>query len=267
MPHGFIPADRVVVVTGAGSGIGRALAVRAAAEGARAVVACDIDKKAALETLESIPGSYSRRHQALRLDVSDETAVAQAIAGIEQRIAPIDLWCSNAGVHRGEGLGSEQDWDVSLGVHLRAHLYLARHLVPRMADRGQGWLMITASAAGLLSDLGSAPYTASKHAAVAFAEWLSANYDAAGITVTCLCPQGVKTNMNAARRDGCPGAGTNYLEADAVAADAFDALGSGLFLVLPHPEVAEYERRRAYDREHWLAGMRRLSKTRASATA
>jgi NAD(P)-dependent dehydrogenase (short-subunit alcohol dehydrogenase family) len=260
MPHGFSPAGRTVVVTGAGSGIGRALAVRAAVGGAAAVIACDLDAGAARETIGLLPQASGRRHHALELDVSDESAVAAAITGIEDRIAPIDLWCSNAGVHRGDGVGTMADWDVSLGVHLRAHVHLAHHLLPRMTARGQGWLMITASAAGLLSDVGSAPYTATKHAAVAFAEWLSVNYDDAGVTVSCLCPQGVKTGMNAGRRVGTTGSGPNYLEPGDVAADAFEALTAGRFLVLPHPEVAGYEQRRAQDRERWLAGMRRLAK-------
>jgi NAD(P)-dependent dehydrogenase (short-subunit alcohol dehydrogenase family) len=263
VPTGFAPAGRTVVVTGAGSGIGRALAVRAAAAGAATVVACDIDGTAARETLGLLPRGDGRRHRAVKLDVADEGAVTAAIAGIEEEIAPIDLWCSNAGVHRGDGLGTAADWDVSLGVHLRAHVHLARHLVPRMAARGQGWLMVTASAAGLLSDVGSAPYTATKHAAVAFAEWLSINYDDVGITVTCLCPQGVKTGMNAGRRNGSTGSGVSYLDPGTVADEAFDALAVGRFLVLPHPEVAGYEQRRAQDRERWLAGMRRLAKALA----
>jgi NAD(P)-dependent dehydrogenase (short-subunit alcohol dehydrogenase family) len=264
MPQGFNPDGRVVVVTGAGSGIGRALAVQAAVGGARAVVACDIDQGAAQETADLLPVGD---HHAIGVDVRDETAVAATIAHIEERIGPVDLWCSNAGVHRGDGLGADADWDTSLDVHLRAHVYLARHLIPRMADRGQGWLLISASAAGLLSDIGSAPYTASKHAAVGFAEWLSINYDTSGITVSCLCPQGVKTGMNMGRRDGSTGSGDSYLEPGKVAADAFEALQTGLFLILPHPDVASYEWRRSQDRERWLAGMRRLSKALNSARA
>jgi NAD(P)-dependent dehydrogenase (short-subunit alcohol dehydrogenase family) len=261
MPQGFSPSGRTVVVTGAGSGIGRALAIRAAAAGAAAVIACDIDGEAASQTLSLLPSDGGRRHRAIALDVADESALAAAVADIEDRNGPIDLWCSNAGVHRGNGLGTAADWDISLNVHVRAHVHLGRQLIPRMAARGQGWLLITASAAGLLSDVGSAPYTASKHAAVAFAEWLSINYDEAGVTVTCLCPQGVKTGMNARRRDGSTGSGVNYLEPAEVAADAFRALAAGQFLVLPHPEVTGYEQRRAQDRERWLAGMRRLAKT------
>jgi NAD(P)-dependent dehydrogenase (short-subunit alcohol dehydrogenase family) len=263
MPKGFTAANRTVVVTGAGSGIGRALAVQAALAGAAAVVACDIDGGAAGETLGLLPADGGRRHHALTLDVTDESAVARVIADIEERIAPVDLWCSNAGVHRGAGIGTEADWDLSLGVHLRAHVYLARHLLPRMVTRGQGWLVVTASAAGLLSDVGSAPYTATKHAAVALAEWMSINYDDTGVTVACLCPQGVKTGMNVGRRDGSTGSGADYLEPEDVAAGAFSALAAGQFLILPHPEVAGYEQRRAQDRERWLAGMRRLAKSLA----
>jgi len=265
MPKSFDPHDRVVVVTGAGSGIGRSLALRAAHEGARAVAVCDIDEAAARETAAILAAAGVRNHHAIVLDVADEARLREAVAEVENRLGPIDLWCSNAGVHRGVGIGTDDDWERSLAVHVRAHVNVARHVVPRMVARGQGWLMVTASAAGLLSDVTSAPYTASKHAAVALAEWLSVQYDEAGLTVACLCPQGVKTNMNTNRRDGSTGAGPVYLEADAVAADAFDALRRGDFLILPHPEVASYELRRARDRERWLVGMRRLAATPTSA--
>lgn len=267
MPKSFDPHDRVVVVTGAGSGIGRSLALRAAQEGARAVVVCDIDETAARETAAILATTGVLDRCAITLDVADEAQLRETVAEVEKRVGPIDLWCSNAGVHRGLGIGSDDDWEQSLAVHVRAHVNVARHVVPAMIARSQGWLMITASAAGLLSDVTSAPYTASKHAAVALAEWLSIQYDEAGLTVACLCPQGVKTNMNTSRRDASTGAGPVYLEAAAVAADAFAALRREEFLILPHPEVASYEMRRARDRERWLAGMRRLTSSSTSATA
>jgi NAD(P)-dependent dehydrogenase (short-subunit alcohol dehydrogenase family) len=255
----------VVVVTGGGSGIGRSLAVHAARHGARAVIVCDLDEESARRTVGLLPEGQAP-HWAVRLDVTDEQAVAAVVDLVERDIAPVDLWCSNAGVHRGDGLGGDDDWDVSLGVHVRAHVHAARRVVPRMLARGRGWLLVTASAAGLLSDAESAPYTASKHAAVALAEWLAIRHDAAGLTVSCLCPQGVRTAMNSGRQDAATGAGPHFLEPEAVAEQTFAALAEGAFLVLPHPEVAEYERRRAGDRERWLAGMRRVAAARATNT-
>ncbi|MCU1694828.1 MAG: gno [Mycobacterium sp.] len=257
MPHSFRPVDRVVVVTGAGSGIGRALAVHAATEGARAVVVVDRDEADARATAELV-AAVTEPH-VIGMDVSDEAAVAAAVEQIEREIGAIDLWCSNAGVHCGAGLGAAADWDISLGVHVRAHVHVARHVLPRMVERSRGWILVTASAAGLLSDVESAPYAVTKHAAVALAEWLSIRHDADGIGVSCLCPQGVRTAMNSSRRDGRTGSGTNYLEPPEVAAATFAALAEGSFLILPHPEVASYEHRRTGDRERWLAGMRRLA--------
>jgi NAD(P)-dependent dehydrogenase (short-subunit alcohol dehydrogenase family) len=261
VPQSFRVQGSIVLVTGGGSGIGRALAVHAAREGARSVVVADLDLDAAAQTCGLLAGSG---HHAVRLDVSDERAVAALAAEVEETIAPIDLWCSNAGIHRGVGLGDDADWSASWGIHVRAHLYAGRHVLPRMAERGRGWLLVTASAAGLLSDTQSAPYAVTKHAAVALAEWLSIRFDAAGVSVSCLCPQGVRTAMNRDRRDAPTGAGANFLDPEPVADVAFAALRDGHFLALPHPEVAEYERRRAGDRDRWLAGMRRL---RAALTA
>ncbi|WP_337824564.1 SDR family NAD(P)-dependent oxidoreductase [Amycolatopsis sp. A1MSW2902] len=256
MPHSFSPADSVVVVTGGGSGIGRALAVHAGAEGARAVVVVDRDEGEARATADRLTRAATAVFAA---DVTDGAAIAGIVEHVEEEIGPIDLWCSNAGVHRGEGLGQPADWEISVGVHVRAHVHAARYVVPRMVARGRGTLLVTASAAGLLSDVESAPYAVTKHAAVALAEWLSIRHDDDGIGVSCLAPQGVKTAMNSARRDGRTGFGTDYLEPDAVAAKTFEALAAGTFLILPHPEVASYEQRRAGNRERWLAGMRRLA--------
>jgi NAD(P)-dependent dehydrogenase (short-subunit alcohol dehydrogenase family) len=255
VPTRFSARDSVVVVTGGGSGIGMALAVEAARRGAHAVVVCDLDANAADQVAASLPGTA----RSYAFDVGDEAALVATLDAIETELGAVDLWCSNAGLHRGVGLGSDADWEVSLAAHLRAHVLVGRHVVPRMIQRGGGWVEITASAAGLLSDGESAPYTVTKHAAVALAEWLSIQHDAAGVTFSCLCPQGVATAMNSDRRNGATGSGTNYLEADEVAAQTFDALEAGRFLILPHSEVAEYERRRAGDRERWLAGMRRMA--------
>jgi len=257
MSHPYRVEDSVVVVTGAASGIGRALATRAVRQGARLVVLADRDGdqvRAAVADLAALGTVH-----AAQLDVTDETAVRELVAEIESELAPIDLWCSNAGVRRGDGLGEPSDWDLSVAVHVTAHLHVARHVLPRMVARGRGWLLVTASAAGLLTDLGSAPYAVTKHAAVALAEWLAIRHDADGIGVSCLCPQGVRTAMNDSRRDGRTGSGSDYLDPEDVAADALAAMSEGSFLILPHRAVAEYEQRRAGDRERWLGGMRRLA--------
>jgi NAD(P)-dependent dehydrogenase (short-subunit alcohol dehydrogenase family) len=253
----------VVVVTGAGGGIGAALAAEAARRGARAVAVCDLDKPAAERVAAALPGLA----RAYPMNVADESELLATLDAIEAELGAVDLWCSNAGLHRGDGLGTDQDWSLSLGVHLKAHILVARHVVPRMIERGRGWVEITASAAGLLSDLESAPYSASKHAAVSLAEWLSIRHDDDGVTVSCLCPQGVATAMNSARRNGATGSGTVYLSAETVAEQTFDAMAEGQFLILPHGEVAEYERRRAGDRERWLAGMRRAAAALRARTA
>lgn len=263
MSAGFTPAGKVIVVTGGASGIGRGLAERFATEGARAVVLADLDERASQEAAKSLNGTKAI---GIGLDVTDEAAVTAAVRRIEDEAGPIDVWCSNAGIARGELLGSDADWAASWNVHLLAHVYAARAMVPGWTERGEGHLMITASAAGLLTNMDSAPYSVTKHAAVALAEWLAIQHGDAGVTVHCLCPQGVDTPMT--RR---PGSGTSatraaggFLQVTDVADTVLAAFAENRFLVLPHPEVAEYERRRAGDRDRWLGGMRRvLAKLRA----
>ena len=263
MSTGFTPAGKVIVVTGGASGIGRGLAERFAAEGARAVVVADLDENA---SKDAAAGLKNTQAIGIGLDVTDEAAVKAAVAKIEAEAGPIDVWCSNAGIARGELLGSDDDWAASWNVHLLAHVYAARALVPGWTTRGEGHLMITASAAGLLTNMDSAPYSVTKHAAVALAEWLAIQHGDAGVTVHCLCPQGVDTPMT--RR---PGSGTSatraaggFLQVTDVADTVLAAFADNRFLVLPHPEVAEYEKRRAGDRDRWLGGMRRvLAKLRA----
>ena len=177
---------------------------------------------------------------------------------VEEQLGPVDLWCSNAGVALGLDLGTDGDWERSFAVHVLAHVHLARVLAPRMAARGRGHLLLTASAAGLLTNMDSAPYSVTKHGTVALAEWLAIRWGDAGVGVSCLCPQGVRTAMT----EGM-GAGSSVLAAGALLepAEVAEAVVRGLaddrFLILPHPEVAEFERRRAADRDRWLAGMRR----------
>jgi NAD(P)-dependent dehydrogenase (short-subunit alcohol dehydrogenase family) len=247
------PTDAVVVVTGGASGIGRALAERAAAAGARAVVVADLDGAAASRVAAELGGV------GLALDVTDEAAVAGAIDEITASAGEIDIWCSNAGVGGRGGLGDDAEWDLTFRVHVLAHVYVSRHLLPRMAQRGRGHLMVTASAAGLLTEMDAAPYTVTKHGAVALAEWLAIQYGDRGVSVSCLCPQGVRTPMTAGMdRTSATLAAGSLLEPSDVADAVIAAWSEGRFLILPHPEVAAFEQRRAADRDRWLAGMRRV---------
>ena len=247
-------SGRVVVVTGAARGIGRALAERFVKEGARHVVASDVDREALARTADAI-GAI-----AVPADVSSESQVNDLIAATEARCGPVDLFCSNAGIsHPG---GPEVPDDVLehvLDVNYRSHLYAARNLVPKMTERGDGYLLNTASAAGVLTQIGSLAYAVTKHAAVALAEWLSVTYGGQGLKVSVLCPQGVRTRLllgEHGERDNflIPGA----VEPSDVAEAAVEGLAEDRFLILPHPEVAEYMRRKASDYDRWLRGMRRL---------
>jgi NAD(P)-dependent dehydrogenase (short-subunit alcohol dehydrogenase family) len=242
----------VAVVTGGGSGIGRALCRALAARG-NAVAVLDLDFPAAAEVAGELGGGSF----AAGTDVTDPEALDRALSLVEQRLGPIDCYASNAGVARGAGLGQDSDWQASWEVHVLAHVYAARRVLPAMLSRGRGFFLITASAAGLLTNLDSAPYTASKHAAVGLAEWLAISYAGSGVRFGCLCPQGVNTPMTRGEGESsATRAAGAMLEPDVVAAAAL-AAAAGHFLVLPHPEVAEYERRRADDRDRWLAGMAR----------
>ena len=189
-------------------------------------------------------------------DVSNEADVVALIDRAED-VGPIDLFCSNAGIAAGGGPETPDDvWQAIWDINLMAHVYAARHLVPKMLGRGGGYLLNTASAAGLLSQIGNAPYAVTKHAAVAFAEWLSITYGDRGIKVSCLCPQGVRTPMLGA--GGGALLGPTAIEPEDVAAAVVAGLAAEEFLILPHPEVREYFRRKGDDYERWLRGMRRL---------
>jgi NAD(P)-dependent dehydrogenase (short-subunit alcohol dehydrogenase family) len=245
--------DAVAVVTGGAGGIGAALARRFAAEGA-AVVVADLDGDRAAEVADGLPVGHP-----LALDVADEAAVVAAVDRVETEIGPVDLWCSNAGVAGGPGLGDDSDWERCWRLHVQAHLYAARHVLPRMLARGRGHLQVTASAAGLLTEMDAAPYAVTKHASVALAEWLAIRYGGQGVGFSCLCPQAVRTPMLAGLpEDSATLAAGAVLTPEQVADAVVAALTGGRFLVLPHPEVATYERRRAADRDRWLAGMRRV---------
>jgi len=251
-----LSGEGVAVVTGGGSGIGRALCHALAESGARRVVVADLHVEGAETVAEALKAADADcRARGLQLDVANDQAVNAAVEHVERRIGPISLWCSNAGIHAGTGLGMPSDWQACLNVNLMGHVNAARAVIPRMASRKSGHFVVTASAAGLLTDFRCAPYAASKHAAVALAEWLSITHADDGITVSCVCPEGVRTGMT--RPDSLKtGAAGNFLEPEQVAREIVEALGTRRFLVLPHPRVAEYEQRRAADREHWLERMR-----------
>jgi NAD(P)-dependent dehydrogenase (short-subunit alcohol dehydrogenase family) len=248
-------SDKVVVITGGASGIGRALARRFANDGARGVVVADLDGDGAQDVADEIGGL------GVACDVAVEAQVADLVARAASAFGPVDLFCANAGVAVGtDEAAPDAEWDLALAVNVKAHVYAARALMPAWLERGEGYFLATASAAGLLTQIGSAPYAVSKHAAVAFAEWLSVTYGDRGIRVSCLCPMGVKTAMTAGdglATDIVATAGT-MLDPEEVAAAVVEGLQSERFLILPHPEVQTFFARKADDYDRWLAGMRRL---------
>lgn len=249
-------ADKVVVVTGGGNGIGRALCRRFKAEGAKAVVVADLNAAAAAQVAEEIAGT------AIETDVSREPDIAALVQRTIAQHGGIDLFCSNAGIAvNGDEHTPDAEWSRCWNVHVMAHVFAARAVVPHMLSRGGGYLLQTVSAAGLLTHPQSATYAVSKHASLAFAEWLSMTYGDRGIKVSALCPQGVRTDM--LFRAEAEGTRRSFLldsalEPEQVADVVVKGLQEERFLILPHPEVAEFVRRRAGDHDRWLRGMRRL---------
>ena len=255
--------NKLVVVTGAGSGIGRALACRFADAGARRIVCTDLDLDSAYETKTLI----GTKATAERLDVADQTAIEKLVRRTEAEDGGVDIFVSNAGYALGGGLDvPTEKWQQMMQVHTWAHLNAARAVIPGMIERGGGYLLNTASAAGLLTQLDSAPYAVSKHAAVALAEWLAITYKDRGIGVSVLCPQAVRTNIlgKRASSDGKGKTSSNQaatdgvLEPEKVADDCLQAIIDEKFFVLPHEEVAKYFANKASDPERWLNGMRRF---------
>jgi NAD(P)-dependent dehydrogenase (short-subunit alcohol dehydrogenase family) len=257
-------AGKVAVVTGGASGIGRALCRRFALEGASVVVA-DVDAPGAAAVAQEIKGL------AVPCDVSVEADVLALIDAARLSFDRVDLFCANAGIATGSrpddpaaALGPDtpdEDWERMWRVNVLSHVYAARALVPVMLERGGGYILVTASAAGLLTVLGNAPYAVTKHAAVAFAEWLAITYGDRGLRVSCLCPQLVRTEMLAQAlptQEEHVIAQLRVLEPEEVAEAVVDGLREERFLILPHPEVADYFQRKAGDYDRWLAGMRRL---------
>ena len=262
-------AGKVIVVTGGGSGIGAAMCRRFATESPAAIVVADLDGPragtVADEVRRAAPDGTAVRARAI--DVADEAQVGALVAETHLDHGTVDLFCANAGIGTGAGVeASDALWEQIWHVNVMAHVYAARALLPTWLERGHGYLLTTASAAGLLTNLGDAPYTATKHAAVGLAEWLSITYGDRGVTVSCLCPQGVRTPLLFGGPDA-PTDGTlatdvvkaqRILEPEEVAEAVVAGLRTEELLILPHAEVADYERARAGDRERWLAGMRRL---------
>ena len=258
--------DKVAVVTGGGSGIGRALATALAAAGARVVVG-DIDRAGAEQTA-GIISALGHEAAAREADASAEADIAALIDLATTEFGPVDIYVANAGVGGPPGLVvPESEWDRVLDVNLRAHIRAATQLIPRWVDRGGGYFVSVASAAGLLTQLGAAAYSVSKHAAVGFAEWLAITYGEVGVGVSCLCPMGVDTELlNELREspepDGRLAANAvimagDVLDPDSVAAVTLNAMRENRFLVLPHPEVLEMYRQKSADYDAWIAGMRR----------
>ncbi|MEV0684182.1 SDR family oxidoreductase [Nocardia sp. NPDC050378] len=258
-------AGKVAIVTGAGAGIGAALAARLVAGDARVVVA-DLDGDSAAK----VAAELGDKATAVGGDVADEQVVGQLIATAEREFGPVDLYFANAGIGGGPGLDSTEDqWAAAIDVNVMAHVRAAKLLVPGWVERGEGYFVSTASAAGLLTQLGSAPYSVTKHAAVAFAEWLSITYGDKGVRVSCLCPMGVDTRLlsgdlipenpdaaafaiKAVKTAGA------VLSAEEVADTVIEAMAAEHFLILPHPEVLQMYRNKGADYDRWIAGMRRF---------
>ncbi len=248
--------DKTVVVTGAASGIGKALCEAFHAEGAATVVAVDLNEDGAKATAESVNGI------AFAADVSNETDIIRVVEETEKSNGRIDVFASNAGIG-GEfdtvhsASASNESWEAIWGINVMAHIYAARAVLPQMIARGSGYLLNTASAAGLLSQIGAAPYSVTKHAAVAFAESLAITHHNDGIRVSVICPQAVRTPMIAGTDGGTAG-GDGLIEPEDVAKATIKGMDEETFLILPHPEVLTYLQRKTADYDRWLSGMRRF---------
>jgi len=244
--------NKVAIVTGGASGIGRSIAQRFAADGARAVVVADLNLERAQAVAREIKGL------AVRCDVSQEADIQALVATTREHYGQVDAYISNAGIlGRMGGLDLEDPlWEAMWHIHGMAHVWAARAVVPEMVARGEGFFMVTASAAGLLTIVESAPYAVTKHAAVAFAEWLRIAYGRKGVQVACLCPQSVQTDM--VTGDGGSASHDGIIAPEVVAEEVRATMQNGKFLVLPHPEVAQYFRNKGQDYERWIGGMQKM---------
>ncbi len=250
--------DKIVVVTGGAKGIGRALCEVFHGAGAAKVIVADLDIAAARTVAASLEGA------AFKCDVAQEKDILHVIDETERLFGPIALFCSNAGIFAGLDLvslnaagSSDEPFARSFAIHVMAHVYAARHLVPRFKARGGGYFLNTVSAAGLLSQVGSAAYSTTKHAAVGFAENLAISHKADGIKVSILCPQGVDTDMLRSLPKG-PQSGDGDLSPAQVAQDALDGIERETFLILPHPQVLDYMRRKTDNYDRWISGMAKI---------
>ncbi len=264
-------ARKVAIATGGGGGIGGALAAKLAQQGARVVVA-DLDADAAQAVADRVNAERPGAVVSAGADVSDTAQIQQLITLAEREFGPVDLYFANAGITGAAGLDvSEADWDRAIDVNLRAHIRAAQLLVPEWVQRGGGYFVSTASAAGLLTQLGGATYAVTKHAAVGFAEWLNITYGDQGVRVSCLCPMGVNTKLlHSGEQSGDPlgdlatravTAAGDVLEPDEVADVVLAAIDEERFLILPHPAVLDMYRQKGSDYDRWLRGMRRYQRS------
>jgi NAD(P)-dependent dehydrogenase (short-subunit alcohol dehydrogenase family) len=252
--------DKIVIVTGGADGIGKALCERFHKEGAKAVIVADLNGEKATAVAKSVGG------KAYKCDIANEQEIIKMIDDVEKNIGPIDLFCSNAGLADREaspdfvGSSTNESWMRSWNVHVMSHVYAARAMLPRMIKRGGGYFLNTSSAAGLLSQIGSAVYATTKHAAVAFGEILAITHRDQGIRVSMLCPQGVDTPLLRAGQHG-----PQHLDGVLTPEECADAVIKGLeaesFLILPHPQVAQYMRNKAENYDRWLGGMVKLKRS------
>ena len=246
--------DKIIVVTGAASGIGKAMCVRYAAEGAKAIICVDRDAAGAEATANDMGG------HAYTVDVAVESQITAMIDDVEANHGPIDLFCSNAGISVAGGVEvGNDDWQRIWDINVMSHVWAARHLVPLMSERGGGYLLNTSSAAGLLNQVGSAPYGVTKHAAVGLAEWMAMTYGDQGIKVSVLCPQAVRTEMTKGHEDHVA-AIDGMMEPEPVAESCVQTIRAETFLVLPHPEVVGYMRAKTENYDRWIGGMRKLNR-------
>jgi NAD(P)-dependent dehydrogenase (short-subunit alcohol dehydrogenase family) len=242
---------KVAVVTGAASGIGRAAALRFAREGAAGLVLADLSLEKLKPVASEINGS------AVQCDVGKEADIQRLVREAEARFGRVDVFFSNAGIfHAGDFDAPDADWERNWKIHVMAHVYAARAVVDKMAARGGGYFLVTASAAGLLNIVESATYGVTKHGAVAFAEWLAIAYGRKGVRVSCLCPQAVSTGMF--QGDGGSAGVDGVLTVDTVMDQIVKVMGEEKFLILPHPKVLDYMRMKTADYDRWLGGMQKL---------
>ncbi len=258
-------AGKVALITGGGNGIGAAMARRFAAEGIAGLLLADLDEVAVTALAAELTGAGTPT-VGRRVDVADPEQVATMVQHAQRELGPVDVLCSNAGIGSGEGLeASPETWDRAWDVNVMAHVHAARCVVPGMVERGEGYVLATCSAAGLLTMVGDAPYSVSKHAAVAFAEWLAVTYGPKGVRVSALCPQGVDTALlqggfeQGSLATRVVRAAADVLTPEQVADEVVAGMAAERFLILPHPDVADHHRNKAADPDRWIGAMQRFA--------